>query len=736
MLSGPAQSRASKMSSATVSSPGSFQSHLPRPQAVGRSGSSGSSSGPSERNNRAGGAAAVTGSDLANKSFNSSLSSLSIESLDNTNPDEEDLLADCISSAMPKSRSEHFDLSGKHKSKPKKSGPASREKSKSSERDSGGGGGLKVGGSVRRPCRNLEETLTQSRMSELELASLSPAGLEEAHLVAQSMMADTLTVSEYSEASLAEIGPPSIMLDSLPSLSINVNRRDSEPAVKEREEPKQLPCRHTLSGKLGSSVPLAVRRALGGSGLGSLSSEDLSSLSSCHSNIDNIAPPSILEDLDMDNSMLSVASISSELAQVLAGSAGSDSVSASEIIRDVATAARAVENFQREGPEDSVSHQLESIAAPTIMEDLTLTQDTVTLQPAPAPATYTVDNHEECNDTINDVTECFDEESMVDQVTLTGGSEAVDSADIPELPRDSSNTTPASSLENTPTARRKVSPKEKRKTERERYLTFTKSSLQARHEEERFKTRTITREDLELTSSPEKSSPRSIKQRRSEEAARYLTHTITPADLRQDRQEDSLSVQEAALLESEARLVVKTITARKAEVKSRSASVEILREHEMTRLEADSVVSSQENLLDDQERSPAKPRICKPWESRVQQQEDSPQKSIRGRRKALYSPPMKRATVPPPVAPKPSGVSRPRTSSSPASTSPRPLPRGTRATQLRQASSSNIKSSPVSGSVSTSPRSISSSSSSMISPRSLTSPHLRASSNPRQAGAR
>ena len=278
-----------------------------------------------------------------------------------------------------------------------------------------------------------------------------------------------------------------------------------------------------------------------------------------------------------------------------------------------------------------------------------------------------------------------------------------------------------------------------RQTEKERYLTFTKSSVQARHEEERFKTRTITREDLELTASPERNSPRSIKQRRSEEAARYLTHTITPADLRQDRQEESLTVQEAALLESEARLVVKTITARKAEVKSRSASVEILREHEMTRLDADSVVSSQENLLEDQEnlledqeRVPGKPRICKPWETRVQHQDDSPQKSIRGRRKALYSPPMKRATVPPPVAPKPSGVSRPRTSSSPASTSPRQMPRGTRATQLRQASSSNIKS----GSVSTSPRSISSSSSSMISPRSLTSPHLRTSSNPRQTGAR
>ena len=151
LSSGPVQSRASKMSRATVSSPGSFQSHLPRPQAVGRSGSSGSSSGPSERNNKTGGASGGTGpgSDLANKSLNSSLSSLSIESLDNTNPDEEDLLADCISSAMPKSRSEHFDLSGKYKSKPKKSGQTSREKSKSSERDSVGSSGLKLGGVVR-----------------------------------------------------------------------------------------------------------------------------------------------------------------------------------------------------------------------------------------------------------------------------------------------------------------------------------------------------------------------------------------------------------------------------------------------------------------------------------------------------------------------------------------------------------------------------------------------------------
>ena len=56
----------------------------------------------------------------------------------------------------------------------------------------------------------------------------------------------------------------------------------------------------------------------------------------------------------------------------LEGLAGSDEVSAT-----------VVESFHR----GSVNHKLESMAAPTIMEDLTftLTQDTVTLQPTPAP---------------------------------------------------------------------------------------------------------------------------------------------------------------------------------------------------------------------------------------------------------------------------------------------------------------------------------------------------------------
>jgi hypothetical protein len=39
-----------------------------------------------------------------------------------------------------------------------------------------------------------------------------------------------------------------------------------------------------------------------------------SSLSSCQSNLDNIKPPTLMDDLELDNSILSIASISSELA--------------------------------------------------------------------------------------------------------------------------------------------------------------------------------------------------------------------------------------------------------------------------------------------------------------------------------------------------------------------------------------------------------------------------------------
>ncbi len=54
---------------------------------------------------------------------------------------------------------------------------------------------------------------------------------------------------------------------------------------------------------------------------GAVSQEDLSSLSSCQSNLDNIRPPTIMDDIDnMDHSMISVASLPpSEVIKLILG---------------------------------------------------------------------------------------------------------------------------------------------------------------------------------------------------------------------------------------------------------------------------------------------------------------------------------------------------------------------------------------------------------------------------------
>ena len=233
-------------------------------------------------------------------------------------------------------------------------------------------------------------------------------------------------------------------------------------------------------------------------------------------------------------------------------------------------------------------------------------------------------------------------------------------------------------MEPSPVARRKLSPKEKRQQDRDRFLTFTKEQEEMMDDQEmeatltqsrvarlddkggfrqsaraldddRFRTRTITKDELPSpSSSPEKqtssssSSSRSSKQRRADEASRFLTQTIGPGDLvRREEEEESMT---AAALESEALRVVASLSELKAG-RSRSQSAEILGESEMrdsredlcrTReasRELDSRGSSRGGRVGDRSQSPAdgeggsaekaRPRVCKPWESRVQEQEVS-----------------------------------------------------------------------------------------------------------------
>ena len=239
---------------------------------------------------------------------------------------------------------------------------------------------------------------------------------------------------------------------------------------------------------------------------------------------------------------------------------------------------------------------------------------------------------------------------------------------IPELPRDSRQTTPAQSGGESSFTKEQEQEEMMREGVEEMEATLTQSRVgrlddkaagfrqSARVlDDERFRTRTITKEELSSpSSSPEKqtsasssSSSRSSKQCRADETSRFITQTIGPGDLvRREEEEESLT---AAALESEALRVVASLSELKG--RSRSQSAEILGESEMhdsreelcrTREASREPDSSRDSSRGgrigsyDQSKSPAaadddeggsvekaRPRVCKPWESRVQEQEVS-----------------------------------------------------------------------------------------------------------------
>ena len=136
----------------------------------------------------------------------------------------------------------------------------------------------------------------------------------------------------------------------------------------------KLECRHTimnLSGKKGQKVPEMVRRALVGQVEADLSSS-ISGSSSCQSNLDNIKPPP-----DMDSSILSIASISSEIAESFHNSAETTD-------RDkTLTSPRLLDD------EDEDKTALDEVAPPTLMEEVSGATKTLVGE-VPVGNTYTI----------------------------------------------------------------------------------------------------------------------------------------------------------------------------------------------------------------------------------------------------------------------------------------------------------------------------------------------------------
>jgi hypothetical protein len=185
--------------------------------------------------------------------------------------------------------------------------------------------------------------------------------------------------------------------------------RESLNSNTSQTDPRPIECRHTVGAKKGSFVPELVRRALGGvssgqnlntfgpsvvgtSNISSSYYDDMtSSISSCQSNLDNIKPPTIMDDQrfmdQMDNSILSIASISSEIAPIdgMQKSTGSGKIPIFEIMNNEAnnetlssfnmnSSVNANDSILKLCDEEPISMScctaLDDIAPPTLMDDV------------------------------------------------------------------------------------------------------------------------------------------------------------------------------------------------------------------------------------------------------------------------------------------------------------------------------------------------------------------------------
>ena len=519
-------------------------------------------------------------------------------------------------------------------------------------------------------------------------------------------------------STLSTIQPPS-MTESLLSFSEAKESQSTGKVNSSRGPPSvsKIECRHSVSQKSGNGIPAVVSRALGVSNSSGLLEDMSSSVSSCQSNLDNIRPPTLME--NMDNSILSITSITSEIAPE-GLNINTESLNSEQIIELVKPSADAVEALVRNAAAQLTSSmdnstlearimsmkknsqdddtQIVDVAPPTLMDDISGVQSSLTLvAPNQDGATYVIDPAVDDQSTYRDITDVFDDDTTMEP-TLTLESDVNDD-DAPELPSDSRKSTPASSRgnskEGTPNTKRKansVNPAEfgtpvsiehfkkfrvpvpdlddssDLQHDTSGYKTETNSlsqvpsvpgsdqkldnnnatSRQRRKEDsDRFRTHTITKEDLSPKPTPPKN-PSSVKQRREDEAERFRTRTIHPSDLK-PRALHFDAEPENGSLEQNAQLVVDALAETRNNIKSRSSSVDDLLERSM--------IQSME-ILEEEQLSNLKieiggsdphvdrvgPRICKPSDTaRLDETREPRAQGIRGRRKPLYSP---RSTLP------------------------------------------------------------------------------------------
>lgn len=371
-------------------------------------------------------------------------------------------------------------------------------------------------------------SMSESGLLAAEAMKVARAVANEAKLLSSdetSHMSHSVA-SAASDAYLDNIKPPSAM-GSLASMS-NSLTNSTEEQRGARSNNRRLECRHTRR------VPEMVRRALGEQDCGS--TENMASMaSSCHSNVDNIPPPSMLDD-DMENSMISVASITSEVVE------------------------------QRESPPSPPADHTAQVAAPARQLAAIFQQEALN-----AASTLTLTGGDEAS-TYQEITDITEHEDTVGPPSDTEMAADDLPSDIPDLPQDGFSSPLCASAQASP--QRHGTPRSRRHLAKDRFRTFTRGDgdlssdatpsqdteptlvenlpssplvsrtpKQRRQDDaERFRTRTIssdgTSQEVATGTPPakdvvkEKVSPRrSPKDRRQQDPSRFQTHTMTDVEV-------------------------------------------------------------------------------------------------------------------------------------------------------------------------------------------------------------
>lgn len=333
---------------------------------------------------------------------------------------------------------------------------------------------------------------------------------------------------------LDNIRPPSAM-GSLVSMTSSLVETATETAMRDRCNSSSLPIRAKVNSEIRTSRKIslpsgvvakrAIAHGIAHSHSGSLESLLNECNAAAHSQLENVKPPSMMDEVfdgtDMENSMVSVASIVSEIADNHKEHQGPHSMSQSDPVFDtlIKPMARMISYSCKFEPmnnsqNNSISDCLDNINPPSFFNEVTELDD----------STMEANSNTMCSDTLCiDVDFKTEEISRFDTLYEADFDNETDEATTPL----STEYCLSSSAESSPKKRLNLTPKQKRQLAKERYKTYTIAGEIVKKEEEERRKR--EQQAAVKKSSPGKCSPYSKltpKQRRKEDRARFQTQVL------------------------------------------------------------------------------------------------------------------------------------------------------------------------------------------------------------------